>query len=108
MNEESKQLHKEVQAAERPFAKKGFEARLSELYPQLEASACKAVATVLTEQIYARSARTKEDFIAVCATNGLVETEYPVLDNMVQDMTTAFFGLGSDILELGPESIRWS
>lgn len=108
MNTESARLSREVANAERPFARKGFDLRLTQLYPQMSDTDRKQVVGLLVDQIYKRTKLPQEAFVAAITPHGLGEKDSPALDGMVSDMISAFVGLGPDITELGPEVIRWT
>lgn len=108
MNSESIKLSKQVKAAERPFAKRAFDKRLKQLYPGISDNERKSLVMALCNQIYKKTLVSEEEFKAIIVNNGLTTDQYLILDNMVGDMVAAFVGLGPDILELGPDSVRWS
>ncbi len=108
MSTESVQLAKKIAQAERPFAQKAFNLRLQTLYPAMSALQRDALATGLCNQVYRTTAVSDETFIRLMTENGLAATDYPAFKAMVGDMIAAFVGLGADILELGPDSVRWS
>lgn len=108
MNTESARLSREVANGERPFARKGFDLRLRQLYPEMPDTDRKQVVGLLVDQIYKKTKLPQETFVAAITPHGLGEKDNPTLDEMVSDMISAFVGLGPDITELGPDVIRWT